>query len=185
MIDIDQEEYIQSVPTRFQMADCKPSHTPLPAGTVLASADEPASDQFRQHYQSLIGSLLYAMLRTCPDISSAVTWLSKYNANPSEVHMSYAKYVLCYLQGTKAYHLHYTGVSNDSLISYSDLDRAEDRDDWHSTSGFVFLMAGGAILWASRRQPTISLSSTEAEYKAASDTCRQLIWLRTFSDEPW
>lgn len=183
MIDIDQEEYIQSVLERFQMADCKPSRTPLPAGAVLASADEPASDQFRQRYQSLIGSLLYAMLGTRPDISFAVTRLSKFNANPSEAHMSYAKYVLRYLQGTKAYRLRYKGASNDGLISYSDSDWAEDRDDRHSTSGFVFLMAGGAISWASRRQPTISLSSTEAEYKAASDTCRQLIWLRTFGDE--
>ena len=74
-------------------------------------------------------------------------------------------------------------MSNDGLISYSDSDYAEDRDDRHSTSGFVFLLAGGAVSWASRRQPTVSASSTEAEYKAASDACRQLMWLRTFGDE--
>lgn len=182
-LDIDQEEYIQSVLERFQMADCKPSRTPLPAGAVLVKTDQPASDSFRQRYQSLIGSLLYAMLGTRPDIAFAVTRLSKYNANPSEAHMNYAKYVLRYLQGTKAYRLRYKGASNDGLISYSDSDWAEDRDDRHSTSGFVFLMAGGAVSWASRRQPTISLSSTEAEYKAASDTCRQLAWLRTFGNE--
>ena len=79
--------------------------------------------------------------------------------------------------------MRYYGASNDGLLSYSDSDWAEDRDDRHSTSGSVFLMAGGAVSWASRRQPTISLSSTEAEYKAASDTCRQLTWLRTFGSE--
>ena len=79
--------------------------------------------------------------------------------------------------------MRYSGASNAGLIGYSDSDWAEDRDDRHSTTGFIYLMAGGAISWASRRQPTISLSSTEAEYKAASDTCRQMMWLRTFGNE--
>ena len=182
-IDIDQEEYIQAVLERFSMADCKPARTPLPAGVVLANVDKPASDDSRQRYQSLIGSVLYAMLATHPDIVFAVTRLSKYNSNPSNAHWNYAKYILRYLQGTKEYRLRYAGASNDGLIAYSDSDWAEDRDDRHSTSGFVFLMAGGAISWVSRRQHTISLSSTEAEYKAASDTCHQMAWLRMFSDE--
>ena len=182
-IDIDQEEYIQSVLEHFNMADCKPASTPLPSGAVLVATEQPASDSFCQRYQSLIGSLLYATLGTRPDIDFAVTRLSKYNANPSDAHWNYAKYVLRYLQGTKNYRLRYYGASNDGLLSYSDSDWAEDRDDRHSTSGSVFLMAGGAVSWASRRQPTISLSLTEAEYKAASDTCRQLTWLRTFGSE--
>ncbi|KAL7280531.1 hypothetical protein ACG7TL_005463 [Trametes sanguinea] len=184
-IDIDQEEYIQSVIERFEMADCKPSRTPLPAGAVLESSEqpEPSSDSFRQRYQSLIGSLLYAALGTRPDIDFAVNRLSKYNANPSDAHWHYAKYVLRYLQGTKHFRLRYDGASNDGLLVYSDSDWGEDRDNRRSTSGYDFLMAGGAISWASRRQPTVSLSSTEAEYLAASDTCRQIAWLRTFGTE--
>ena len=142
-----------------------------------------ATNAERKRYQSLIGSLMFATLGTRPDISYAVTHLSRYSANPSPQHMKYAYYVLRYLQGTKSYRLRYKGATNDGLVAYSDSDWAEDRDDRHSTSGSVFLLAGGAICWASRRQPTISLSSTEAEYKAASDTCRQMTWLRTFSDE--
>ena len=67
------------------MADCKPSHTPLPAGAVLESSEHTATDASRQRYQSLIGSLLYAMLGTRPDIAFAVTRLSKFNANPSDM----------------------------------------------------------------------------------------------------
>ncbi|CDO74744.1 hypothetical protein BN946_scf184964.g2 [Trametes cinnabarina] len=184
-IEIDQEEYIQSVIERFDMADCKPAHTPLPAGAVLESSKQPkpASDSFCQRYQSLISSLLYTALGMRPDIDFAVNKLSKYNSNPSEAHWHYTKYVLRYLQGTKQLRLRYDGASNDGLLSYSDSDWAEDRDDRKSITGFVFLMAGGAISWASRCQQTISLSSTEAEYKAASDTCRQISWLRTFGDE--
>ncbi|EJF56279.1 hypothetical protein DICSQDRAFT_71809 [Dichomitus squalens LYAD-421 SS1] len=183
IVDIDQEDYVQSVLERFEMADCKPANTPLPAGAALVKYDGLASDAERSCYQSLIGSLMYAMLGTRPDIAFAVTRLSRYSANPSPDHMKYAKYILRYLQGTRTYRIRYNGASNDGLIAYSDSDWAEDRDDRHSTSGTIFLLAGGAISWASRRQPTISLSSTEAEYKAASDTCRQMAWLRTFFDE--
>ncbi|KAL7280472.1 hypothetical protein ACG7TL_005403 [Trametes sanguinea] len=93
--DADQEEYIQSVIERFKMADCKPSRTPLPAGAVLESSEqpEPASNSFCQRYQSLIGSLLYAALGTRPDIDFAVNQLSKYNANPSDAHWHYANQV--------------------------------------------------------------------------------------------
>ncbi|PIL23572.1 hypothetical protein GSI_14885 [Ganoderma sinense ZZ0214-1] len=183
MTDLGAEEYIQSVLERFQMADCNPSNTPLPSGAVLVSYDGTASDADRKRYQSLIGSLMYAMLGTRPDISFAVTHLSRYLSNPSPDHWNYALYILRYLQGTKSFKIHYKGASNDGLVAYLDSDWAEDKDDRHSTSGMLFLMAGGAISWVSRRQPTISHSSTEAEYKAASDTCCQMAWLRTFSTE--
>ncbi|KAJ8463023.1 hypothetical protein ONZ51_g10516 [Trametes cubensis] len=182
-IDIDQIDYIQSVLERFDMADCKPARTPLPAGAVLEKSSHTAAEHSRKRYQSLIGSLLYATLGTRPDISFAVQKLSQYNSNPSDAHWNYAKYVLQYLQGTKDYRLRYYGASNDGLLGYSDSDWAEDRDDRRSTGAYVFLMAGGAISWQSRRQPTVSLSSTEAEYKAASDACRQVVWLRTFGEE--
>ena len=183
IIEIDQEEYIQSVLERFHMAECNPSNTPLPSGALLVKYDGVASDADRKRYQSLIGSLMYAMLGTRPDIAFAVTCLSRYLSNPSPDHWNYACYIMHYLQGTKSFKIHFKGASNDGLVAYSDSDWAEDKDDRHSTSGMLFLMAGGAISWVSRRQPTISLSSTEAEYKAASDTCRQMAWLRTFSGE--
>lgn len=183
VIEIDQQEYIQGVLERFRMSSCKPAPTPLPAGAILEQSEASATDAFRRQYQSLIGSLLYAMLGTRPDISFAVARLSKYNANPSLQHWKYANYVLRYLQGTKGYRIQYDGTTGAGLIGYSDSDWSEDKDDRRSTSGFIFLMAGGIISWVSRQQPTISHSSTEAEYKAASDSCRQLAWLRIFGEE--
>ena len=180
---VDQTEYIQTVLERFQMNNSKSQRTPLPAGAVLESNKDTASDQFRTQYQSIIGSIMYAMLGTRPDIAFAVTRLAKFASNPSQAHMGYAYYILRYLQGTKDYALCYDGASNSGLVAYSDSDWAEDRDDRHSTSGFVFMMANCVVSWASRRQPTVSLSSTEAEYKAASDTCRQMAWLRNFGKE--
>ncbi|PIL29730.1 hypothetical protein GSI_08169 [Ganoderma sinense ZZ0214-1] len=145
VIDIDQEEYIQSVLERFQMADCNPSNTPHPSGAVLVSYDGTASDADWKRYQSLIGSLMYAMLGTRPDISFAITRLSRYLSNPSPDHWNYALYILRYLQGTKSFKIHYKGASNDGLVAYSDSDWAEDKDNQHSTLGMLFLMAGGAI----------------------------------------
>ena len=182
-LDIDQEEYIEAILSNYQMSDCKPARTPLPAGAVLEAAKVDASASLRTRFQSLMGSLLYACLGTRPDIAFAISRLGKFSANPSEQHLDYLFYVLCYLRGTIDYHLRYDGASNAGLIAFSDSDWAEDRDDRHSQTGFIFKMAGGAISWASRRQPTILLSSTEAEYKAASDTSRQMMWLRTFGDE--
>ncbi|TFY59187.1 hypothetical protein EVJ58_g5934 [Rhodofomes roseus] len=182
-IFVDQEDYIQSVLERFQMSNCKSARTPLPAGAVLEKNTDIASEIFRTRYQSIIGSIMYAMLGTRPDISFAVTRLAKFSSNPSKEHMKFAYYVLRYLQGTKELALCYDGGSNSGLIAYSDSDWAEDRDDRHSTSGFVFLMANCVVSWVSRRQPTVSLSSTEAEYKASSDCCRQMAWLRHFGEE--
>ncbi|TFY51065.1 hypothetical protein EVJ58_g10757 [Rhodofomes roseus] len=180
---VDQEDYLETVLERFGMSNCKEARTPLPAGANLLSSTETATEEFRTKYQSIIGSIMYAMLGTRPDIAFAVTRLAKFSSNPSKEHMRLAFYVLRYLQGTKRFALCYDGGSNSGLIAYSDSDWAEDRDDRHSTSGFIFMMANCVISWASRRQPTVSLSSTEAEYKAASDTCRQMAWLRHFGDE--
>ena len=183
ILDIDQEEYIEAVILNHGMTNCKPARTPLPAGAVLQAAEADSPAKLRKAFQSLMGSLLYACLGTRPDLAFAISRLGKYSANPSEEHLNFLRYVLRYLQGTKHYRLRYDGSSNAGLIAYSDSDWAEDKDDRHSQTGYIFKMACGAISWASRRQPTISLSSTEEEYKAASDTCRQMMWLRTFGQE--
>ena len=84
--------------------------------------------------------------------------------------MKYAKYILCYLKGTRELQIKYDGSSDAGLIGYSDSDWGENRDDCHSTSGHVFLMANSAISWASQRQKTVTLSVGEAEYMELAST---------------
>ena len=84
--------------------------------------------------------------------------------------MKYAKYILRYLKGTRELKIKYNGSSNARLIRYSDSDWGENKDDRHSTSGHVFLMANGAISWASQRQKTVALSVGEAEYIELAST---------------
>ena len=114
---------------------------------MASSAEAPAKLCMR--FQSLMGSLLYACLRTRPDIAFAISHLSKYSENPSEEHLNYLLYVLCYLQGTTHYCIHYDGASNAGLIAFSDSDWAEDKDDRHLQTGFIFKMAGATISWVS------------------------------------
>ena len=85
-------------------------------------------------------------------------------------HIKYAKYVLRYLKGTKELKIKYDGASDARLIGYSDSDWGENRDDRHSTSGHVFLMANGAISWASQQQKMVALSVGEAEYMELAST---------------
>ena len=93
------------------------------------------------------------------------------------------KYVLCYLKGTKELKIKYDGASNAGLIGYSDSDWGENRDDCHSMSGHVFLMANGAISWASQQQKTVALSVGEAEYMEIASTGQQAAWLKSVSRE--
>jgi hypothetical protein len=127
-------------------------------------------------YPQLIGSLLWVSQCTRPDISFAVNKLSQYLQNPSLSHWLAAVQILNYLCSTADLKL-CLGGSLD-LAGYSDSDWGEDRDDRRSTSAYTYRVGDGAISWKSRKQATVSLSSTEAEYKALSDSCKEGLWLR-------
>ncbi len=183
ILTIDQESYIEETIEKFGMTNAHPTNIPLPSSVHYEPSKVEATPSLRHEYQSIIGTLLYVMLGTRPDISFAVTRLSSFNQNPSQLHLNAARHILKYLKGTKDYKIKYDGASRAGLLGYSDSDWAENRDDRHSTSGYVFLMAKGAVSWVSRKQKTVSLSSTEAEYMGLSDSCRQTAWLRSFQQE--
>ena len=186
ILELDQSKYIRDVLIRFQMIDVTPAFTPLAAGTQLIKSSHPVEDNdqaFITQYQSLVGSLMYAMLGTRPDLSFAVTKLSQFGSNPTEYHLKAAKHVLRYLSATQNNRLQFGSIDDNEITGYSDSDWAADQNDRHSTTGYTFLYAGGSICWASRKQPTVALSSTEAEYMAISDASRHAIWLRTLFTE--
>ena len=127
------------------------------------------------HYHTAMG--------TRPDITFEAMRLSWFNNNPTQEYIKYAKYVLQYLKGTKELNIKYDGAFNARLIGYSDSDWGENRDDCHSTSGHVFLMANSAISWASQQQKTVALSVGEAEYMELASTGWQTAWLKSVSGE--
>jgi hypothetical protein len=119
---------------------------------------------------------MYAMLGTRPDICFAVNRLSQYGSNPTQTHLIAAQHVLRHLRATQNYKLTYGKNDSTELIGYSDSDWAGDKDTYRSTTEYTFILSGGSIAWATRKQRTVALSSTEAEYMALTECSRQAEW---------
>ena len=129
-------------------------------------------------YQEAVGCLMYLSQCTRPDILFAVNLLSRFNNNPGPKHWEAVKHLLRYLRGTSKMKLCYNADANSKLVGYSDADWASDLDDRRSTSGYIFLLQGGAISWSCKRQTTVSLSTCEAEYMALSAAVQEASWWR-------
>ena len=180
-ISLSQTSYIDAILSRFSLSDAKPVATPITPGTVLSKTDSPSDDtemarMKKTPYREAIGSLMYAAVATCPDITFAVSALSQFLENPGEVHWEAVKRVYRYLAGTKTHALIYGNERHD-LIGFTDADGAS-QEHRHAISGFAFLIDGAAVSWSSRKQELITLSTAEAEYVAATHAAKESIWLR-------
>lgn len=120
-----------------------------------------------------------------PDLMFVVCLISRYMADPKEEHMIIAKRILRYLRGTMEFGVFYKRNTEVNLLGYTDSDYARDVDDRRSTSGYVFLLNGTAICWSSRKQDIVTLSSTEAEYVAATACACHCVWLKGILQELW
>ena len=181
---LGQRAYLDKVIRDFGMAECKPVSLPMDPNIKLqampADYEPPPADL--HWYASCIGSLMYAMLGTRPDIAFAVSTLSRYMAKPGPEHITAAKQVLRYLKGSINLELTFRGDLR-SLIGYTDADWAGDIDTRRSTSGYLFNIGSGSISWSSKRQPTVSLSSCEAEYQGQTQATKEAMWLRRLLNE--
>jgi transposase InsO family protein len=182
-LSISQREYVHKVLQRFGMLDSKPAATPLPTSVQLTKADSPLPDMvpdaaFIRQYQSAVGALMYAMLGTRPDLAFAVASLSQFSSNPGQPHWDAIKHVLRHLRGTTDYRLTYGSGAGANLLfeGYCDSDWGSSKDDRRSVTGYTFMMGGGAVSWQSKKQPTVALSSVEAEYMAACQAAREALW---------
>ncbi|XP_065623228.1 secreted RxLR effector protein 161-like [Quercus suber] len=128
-------------------------------------------------YRSMIGSLLY-LTASRPDIAFSVGVCARFQAAPKESHLTAVKQIIRYVNGTSDYGIWYTKDSNECLVGYSDADWAGCIDDRKSTSGGCFYLGNNLISWMSKKQNSVSLSTTEAEYIAAGSCCAQLLWMR-------
>ena len=182
-ISIHQKQYIHRLLERFGMKDAKPVSTPADISVKLTKDDGVSNEVDSTEYQSLVGSLIYAAIATRPDISQAVGTVSKFCSNPTQSHHTAAKRILRYLKNTADTALTYSKSSCASLIGYSDADWAGDLDTRRSTSGVLFLMSNGAVSWASKAQPVVALSSSEAEYIALSMAAQEATWMQKLLDD--
>ncbi|KAJ9553788.1 hypothetical protein OSB04_017833 [Centaurea solstitialis] len=186
LIGLSQSTYIDKILKKFRMNESKKGFIPMQHGIVLSKTQCPVSIQDQDKmksvpYASAIGSIMYAMLCTRPDVAYSVSVTSRYQQNPGEPHWVAVKNILKYLRRTKEMFLVFGGTEDEiSVTGYSDASFQTDRDDFRSQSGYVFTLNGGAISWKSSKQDTIADSTTEAEYIAASDAAKEAVWLRNF-----
>ena len=121
-------------------------------------------------YRSIIDSLLY-LIASRPDISYSVGVCARYRANPKESHMTALKRIIKYVKTTAEFGVWYSNDTNDVLAGYSDADWAGNADDRKSTSRGCFYVGNNLVSWMSKKQNSISLSTAETQYLAASSCC--------------
>lgn len=183
-IVLSQRAYVESVAQQFESDNCRPVSTPLPVGLNLADADHASSDPAdRAVYQSLLGSLMYLMLATRPDIAFAVTYLSQFSSAPTATHMRALRHLLRYAISTADLSLVYSANGTVTPVGLSDADFAGNPIDRKSINGFIFMLAGAAVTWNAKKQTLVALSTTEAEYIALSHAGREAIWIRSLLRE--
>ncbi|KAJ9542291.1 hypothetical protein OSB04_028797 [Centaurea solstitialis] len=161
LIGLSQSTYIDKILKKFRMDESKKRFIPMQHGIVLSKTQCPVSSQDQDKmksvpYASAIGSIMYAMLCTRPDVAYSVSVTSRYQQNPGEPHWVAVKNILKYLRRTKDMFLVFGGSEDEISVT------------------------GGAISWKSSKQDTIADSTTEAEYIAAPDAAKEAIWLRNF-----
>jgi hypothetical protein len=128
-------------------------------------------------YRHMVGSLNY-LTTTRPDIAYSVSVLSQFTTKHLEIHWNATKAILRYLKGTLDYGIKYTNAFDVELTGYSDYDWVRNPNDRRSTTRYAFCIGSGVVSWSSKKKPTISLSSTEEEYKALCATTCEIVWLR-------
>lgn len=198
-ITVTQERYIQDKLELFNFDKCNIEHTPntdrsrhskITSSSFTDPSTKPLDDTEKHTYQMMVGSLIYASISTRPDITHAVGMVSRHMSNPTTANMTQVKRIYRYLSGTRSLGLTYIHHQQQNqqenavtLTGYCDADWAGDVTDRKSTSGYCTMMNGNLISWQSKKQPTVALSSTEAEYMALTEAAKELMWMRMILTE--
>ena len=185
-ISLSQSSFIDSILSRFSLADAKPYGSPMIPGAIYSKKSAPSNPEEaarmkRTPYRQAVGSLMYVAVATRPDITFAVSMLSRFLDNPGDIHWDAVKRIFRYLKGTKNLKLTYGGERHD-LEGFCDADGGT-QEDRHAISGYSFLIDGGAISWSLKKQELITLSTAEAEYVAATHATKEALWLHKLLHE--
>lgn len=193
-ITLTQRSYIDSVLERFRFSveGLKGRDTPFKASYIASKAQSPdvndqhLREQMEKHpYKSILGSLMYLAIWTRPDIAYTVTSLAQFSTNPGPEHWEQLKHLLRYVRKTWDYGLKLGGTQEIEPHGFADADWGSHPDHRHSITGYAYFLSksAGAISWSSKKQPTIALSSAEAEYMALGCATQEALWLRSFLAE--
>ena len=185
-ISLSQRSYIDSIITKYGFKDTKPLSIPIVVNSTLSRNDCPITTSnigkmAARPYREAVGSFMYTAVGTRPDIAFAVRQVARFMDNPGSPHWEAVKRIFCYLKGTRNHCLVY-GEKDHSISGYTDTNGMSIKD-WHTISGYTFLIDGGAISWSLKRQSLVTLSTAEGEYVTTTHTTKEAIWLREFISE--
>ncbi|GKC88031.1 retrovirus-related pol polyprotein from transposon TNT 1-94 [Tanacetum coccineum] len=166
---LSQKSYVKKILKMFNMQDYKPISTPFPTNVKLSSkmshiSEKQRIEMSRVSYASAVGSLMFAVICTRPDIAYAVGVVSRYMAEPGREHWEAVKRILRYIKGT-------------SDVALCDLYESK------STTGYVFTLSGGTVSWVSKMQSVVAMLTMEAEYIAAAQASKEAVWLKMLLEE--
>jgi hypothetical protein len=180
-----QSEYISFLLQEYGLTDCNPARLPADPKAPLGDAADsyPETPDLCHAYLKLVGELIYLAVNTRPDISYIVNALTQHNAHPEPHHLAAAKRVLRYLAGTINLRMYYEhDGTNEGLHTYADASWANEVGR-RSVTGYTWYYAGCLISHVSKKQATVALSSTEAEYMATTHVIQEGLWLRSLLTE--
>ncbi|XP_071714802.1 uncharacterized mitochondrial protein AtMg00810-like [Rutidosis leptorrhynchoides] len=169
-----QSKYAYDILARAKLLDLKPISTPLSTSKYFTTQGIPFSDPTL--YRSFVGALQYLTI-TRPDISYAVNQVSQSLHAPTQDHFQAVKRILRYIKGTLSFGLSFLHSTSPDLLGYSDADWARCIKTRRSTYGYSIFLGGNLVSWSTKKQPTVSRSSCESEYRALANTASEIIWL--------
>ncbi|KAH9698504.1 Integrase catalytic domain-containing protein [Citrus sinensis] len=175
-IFINQAKYVKDLLKRFGIDDSKTNNTPMSTTTKL-DKDEKGKEVDIKMYRGMIGSLLY-LTASRPDIMFNVCLCARFQSCPKESHLLAVKRIFRYLSGTIDIGLWYPRGTHIDLTCFSDADFAGYKVDRKSTSGTCYILGHSLVSWFSKKQNSVALSTTKAEYIAAGSCCAQALWMK-------
>ena len=175
-IFLSQSKYAKNLVKKFGLESASSIRTPMSPNVKLI-LDLLGKSVDSSIYRSMIGSLFY-LTASRPDISYSVGVCARYQANPKESHMTALKRIMKYVKIIAEFGVWYSKDTSDVLAGYSDADWAGNADNRKSTLGGCFYVDKNLVSWMSKKQTSISLSTTEAKYIAASSCYTQLLWMQ-------
>ena len=181
-IKLSQPGYIERLLDCHGMLKAKTAKVPM-RDTILLPSNIPVSESENVKYIAKVSSIMYAMVETRIDIAFTISMVSRFAKNPSSEHFNAINQILQYFARSPERGITFGGEKELKLIGYSNFDWAGDHVDRKSTSGFIFMLNGGPISYASKKQAIVALSSTEAEYVALNLAVREATWLRLLLTE--
>jgi len=182
-ITLSHTTFIDKILNRFSMQDCKPVSTPIDSNHQLKAIEDEDQRTDATAYQQILGSSLYLVTGTRPDLSYTITHLSQFESSPSTKHLTAAKRVLRYLQGMKDRYLSDPWNNQLKMTAYTDASYGNCLDTRRSFSGYIFQLGNATISWRCRKQRSVAPSTCEAEYMALAMTIKHHLWLKCGTQE--